>query len=419
MSDVARVSIFGAGKLGSCLAAILAANKTQVIACDVDEGTVELLNAGKPPVDETGLEDLMALAHPWLRATTDVPTAIENSDIAFVVVPTPSGRDGRFSNEYVIDVLNLIGASLRRDTRPWFTVVIVSTVMPGAMRGPLTAALEESSGRQVGINVGLAYNPAFIALGSVISDFVRPDMVLIGTDDLPTAHSVRRVLARVVQEEPTWLQLSLIDAEIAKLTINAALVIKVGLANTVAELCESMPGADARQVLRAVGADSRIGPKYLQPGGHAAGPCLPRDCLAWWQAAADVDVKAPLIQAAHHVNKHQAQRIATKVAKEGRVAILGTAYKPLTSVTDQSLGLLIANQLNEWEIPVETFDPVARSPLPTWQGTAQELVDWADTVIVTTAWSEFAGLDYGAKRVIDVWGILPFEDNIERIGVGE
>lgn len=405
------VAVVGAGKLGAPLAAILAANKDHVFLVDVNDDTVELINRAEAPVVEPGLEHLLELAHPWLRATTSMDRAVEESDLAFVVVPTPSDATGRFTNVFVLEAVERIGAALTKTDKPWYTVVVVSTVMPGSMRGPIREALEATSGRICGIDVGLAYNPAFIALGSVIHDFQHPDMVLIGADDPVSARNVKKVLAPVV-ETNTWHELCSIDAEIAKISLNLGLVTKISYANTIAEYCENIDGADARAVLRVVGSDSRIGPKFLQPGGPAGGPCLPRDAMAWYFAAQEAGVDAPLVQAVHEVNRRQALRIAGRAIDDKRVGILGLTYKPNTPVTDDALGGELVKILSEWDVAVETFDPLAQCSMQS----AQELVEWANTIIVATACSEFAGIDYGDARVIDVWGILPPEDNIERIG---
>lgn len=274
-----KVSVHGAGKLGACVAAVFAANKMTTTVVDVEQSTVDKLNAGEAPVHEPGLAELLELGHPWLRATTDTAAAVEDSDIAFVIVPTPSNAGGRFSNHHVIEVVESIGRALKDSPKPWYTVAIVSTVMPGSIRGPIREALEEASGRNNGITVSLCYNPTLIALGTVIQNFTHPDLVLIGADDEIGPHDIRRALAPVVHVDAAWHEMSSIDAEIAKLSLNAFLVTKISFANQIGELCEAIPGADGRAVTRAIACDSRIGAKLLQPGPPAGGPCVPTGTL--------------------------------------------------------------------------------------------------------------------------------------------
>jgi UDPglucose 6-dehydrogenase len=409
--------ICGAGRLGAPLAAILAANKTHVTVVDIDERTVNLLNQGKAPVEETGLDELLELAHPWLRATTDINQAVADTDIALVVVPTPSDSTGRFSNRHVIEAVEQIGRALalRTDEPDFFTLVVVSTVMPGSIRGPITDAFEAASGRTRGIDCSVVFSPAFIALGSVIRDFTHPDVVLIGADDEIGPRYLRRLLTKVIENEPAWHTLSSVDAEIAKLSLNCSVVAKIALANTIGEFCESVPGADAHAVTRAVGSDSRIGSRYFQVGAGAGGACFPRDLVAFVAAAEEMGVDVPLMKAVHEVNERQALRIAGKVVDDKRVGILGLTFKPNTPVTEASLGVKLVEILTEWDVAVETFDPAAGGTMKS----AADVVEWADAVVVATPWSEFAGLDYGDTRVIDVWSVLPPEENIERIGVSE
>lgn len=414
-----RCAVVGAGRLGACIAAVLAANKQHVTAIDINQETVDAINAGRAPVQETGLDALMELAHPWLRATTSFDDITRDgklgSSITFVVVPTPSERDsGRFSNVYLIDAVRSIGTALR-NSDDYHCVVIVSTVMPGSTRGPIARALEETSGREVGVDVGLAFVPAFIALGSVIHDFTHPDLVLIGADDDVTNFSVRAALQPVIQTEPPWHTMSSIDAEITKLSLNCMVVTKIAMANMIGDLCEAIPGADSRAVTRAVGSDSRIGSKYFSVGGWAGGPCFPRDAVALAACADEYAVEVPIIKAVHETNRQRALHLAGRVVGDKRVGILGTAYKPDTAVDEKSLGAELALILDDWDVPTMTYDPAAPSSCPS----AEELVEWADTIVVATAWPQFAGIDYGLKRVVDVWGILPPEDNIEIVGVSQ
>lgn len=410
------------GKLGACYATVLAAHGHEVVGVDRDASVVEKINNGVAPVDESHLDDWLLHAEDTLRATTDMHDAVAHSTIAFVVVPTPSDSTGGFTNRFVVSAVQEIGLALRQigDELPHYTVAVVSTVMPGSVRGDIQRALEQASQRECGIDVSLAYCPSFIALGSVIHDLMYPDLVLIGCDDDAGGHIVERVLAPVIASEPVIHHASTVDAEVAKLGVNCALVMKVGLSNTFAELCEAIPGADARAVCRIVGSDSRIGFKYLSPGGSAGGPCLPRDATAYLAAAEEWGVEAPLMKGVAKANARQTVRIAGKVRDEKRVAVLGLSYKPDTGVTEASLGCNLVRQLTEWGVEVGVWDPVAQADVP--NGTivctsARDAVQWASAVVVATAWPEFAGIDYLNKRVVDVWGILPPEDNIERIGV--
>lgn len=406
------ICVVGLGRLGAPLAAVLAGNKHHVIGVDVEPSVVEAVNAGKAPVQETGLGELMEWAHPWLRATTDMAEAVTASSMAFVVVPTPSNSGGQFSIHHVLNAVSEIGTALRDSDKPSYTVVIVSTVMPGATRGPIRQALEQTSQRSCGIDCSIVFAPAFIALGSVIHDFTHPDLILIGCDDDFGGRDVRRALLPILQTEPAWHELCTVDAELAKIALNAYVVTKVSYANMMAELCEHVPGASAQAVLRAVGSDSRIGNKYFLPGAPVGGECFPRDTVALAAFAEEVGAEVPLVKAAHLVNDRQVLRIAAKVVDEKRVGVLGLTYKTDTPITTASLGTRLLDLFEDWDIAAQGYDPM----MPGIAASAKDLVEWSTAVIVATPWPEFAGVDYGDRRVIDVWGILPPEDNIERVG---
>lgn len=415
-----RISIFGLGKLGAVLAAVTASRGFDVIGMDLDERVVGEVNAGRPPVTETGLAALMRDAHFRLRATTRVADAVDSSDIAFIIVPTPSRNAGGFDVSYVLDVVSGIGAALRDDERDWFTVVVCSTVMPGSTAGEIRATLEASSGRTVGHDLGLCYSPEFIALGSVIHDMTHPDLVLLGADDARSRADLRSVLEKLVDTDPAWHELSIVDAEIAKIAINTYVTMKISYANTLAEICERIPGADAELVAAAVGADSRIGPKYLNPGGAFGGPCFPRDNAAFGSLASSVGLSAPLAAATDEVNLRQAERLADDLKHLDRVSVLGLSYKPQTNITERSFALDLCELLQHAGVVVTAYDPVVRSPAVPTLGfvvpSAEEAIQASDHVVVATAWPEFASLDFYGKQVVDVWGIVPAGPNVKRIG---
>src|SRR5690348_18389900 len=173
------LSVFGLGKLGAPLAAVLASKGHQVIGYDPVPAVVAAVESGRAPVDETGLQALMDRSSARIAATHDAAEAVRRSAITYVIVPTPSDAGGSFTNHYVLDAVERIGRALRTKVA-YHVVVVTSTVMPGSMDGPIREALERTSGRTVGADVGLCYSPEFIALGSVVHDMLNPDVVLIG-----------------------------------------------------------------------------------------------------------------------------------------------------------------------------------------------------------------------------------------------
>lgn len=403
-----KVAVIGLGKLGACVAAVLAESGHLVVGVDVNGRAVELLDRRQSPVDETGLDRLLKDIDPHLlHATTSYDDAVAMTDLALIVVPTPTDPNtGMFDPRYVVDVMHELGGALRSHQRP-YTVVVSSTVMPGAMTEEIIPELEAAYGDLVGEDLHVAYNPLFIALGSVINDLRHPDFVLIGAHDKRAAGTVAELSSTYQRGAPAHV-MSLVEAELTKLSVNVYLSMKIAAANTVAAFSRRL-GADPRVVLRAVGADSRIGVKYLQPGGPAGGPCLARDLRAIDALADQVRVPAALaaatIEAGDEVVADIVSRAVVAVPKQGTVAVLGLSYKPGTAVTDDSLAVRLLAPLRRADLDLSVHDPAARIDLPgIWQtDSAQAAVDSASAVIIACPHPEYATLEFGSRTVIDPW----------------
>lgn len=403
-----RIAVIGLGKLGAPLAAVLASVGHTVIGIDRNPAIVQALNAGSTPFAEPGLPGRLAMAKGRLCATTDYGAAIPQTELSFVIVPTPSTADGSFSNEFVLDAVHRIGAALRTTDR-YHVVNITSTVMPGSTGGEIRQALEGASGRKVGETLGLTYNPEFIALGTVIRDLLHPDMVLIGESDPRAGDVLAAAYARTVPADTPVQRMNWVCAELTKLAVNTFVTTKISYANMLAELCESLPGADAAIVTRALGQDSRIGGKYLKPALGYGGPCFPRDNLALAALARSLGTAADIAEATDSINRRQAARVVSLVARLAphptTIAILGLAYKPDTAVTDESQGLLIAAALAEAGHSILLCDPLA---LPDATIPPQAAIEAATLIIIATPDPSFATLDYPADKIIlDCWRILP------------
>jgi len=416
------LAVIGLGKLGCPLAAVLASRGHRVVGIDLDPEAVAALNQGRAPVQEPGLQERLAMAEDRLRATTDF-AAVAATDLSFVIVPTPSGPDGTFSNRFVLDAVRRIGTALRGSAR-YHVVNITSTVMPGSTGGEIRAALEQASGLIVGIDVGLTYNPEFIALGSVVRDLLQPDMVLIGESDPRAGDVLEAAYARTVRVGTPVQRMNWVCAELTKIAINTYVTTKISYANMIAELCDRLPGADADTVTTALGRDSRIGPKYLKSALGYGGPCFPRDNIALAALARALGTSADVAEATDAVNRRQVARIAALVARLAptatRVAVLGLSYKPDTPVVEQSQGLMIARALAEAGHAVLVADPLALDAAiaalgaaATPMDTPEEAVAAADIVVIATPDRAFALLPpacfAGGKTVIDCWRILPPE----------
>jgi UDPglucose 6-dehydrogenase len=416
------VAVVGLGKLGAPLAAVLASKGNDVVGVDVDPEAVRLLEAGRAPVEEPGLQELVTAALSRLTASTD-PTDVAGCEVVIMLVPTPSDGRGGFSNTFLLDALRQIGPTLGQ-SGAYPVVVVASTVMPGSCDGEVRQALEETSGLQVGVSVGLCYSPEFIALGNVIRDMLEPDMVLIGESDARAGDRLQQLYSGVVENEPPFRRMSLVNAELTKIAVNTYVTMKISYANTLADMCERLPGADVEPVTEALGLDSRIGGKYLRGAIAYGGPCFPRDNKAFALLARDLGTEAPLAEATDTINEAQGMRLARIVRShlhaDDAVGILGLSYKPDTAVAEESPGVALAEILADGdEREVNVFDPRATAAASRLAGrvrtcsSATELLERSDVVVITTPWKEFASLavDRLGKRqrrpvVIDCWRVL-------------
>lgn len=417
------VSIVGLGKIGTCMAACMANKGMRVIGVDVDPGAVSRLNQGSVSRVEPGLEPLIRNNRSRIRATSDCGQAVRDSEMTFVIVPTPSRQDGAFSLDHVLRAMREIGSALRKENR-YHLVTLTSTVLPGATGGEIVAALEDASGKRCGRDIGVCYNPEFIALGSVIHDLMNPDFVLIGEHDAAAGERLERWYDDFCDHRPPVKRMSLASAELTKLALNTFVTTKITFANMLTEICERLPTADIDDVTSALGLDSRIGHRYLKGALGYGGPCFPRDNRALMHLASTVGCAADVANATDRFNTDSTTRRAAMIHASlppGRViGVVGTAYKPDTVVVEQSQGLLLARHLAESGRPVVVYDPdaldatrQALGDLVRYASTLRECIDQSDAILIASPCREFKDLGEAsfprrADRfvVFDPWRLL-------------
>jgi UDPglucose 6-dehydrogenase len=435
----ASVSVIGLGKLGAPMVAAIAARGVLAIGVDSDAAKVEVLGQGLPPVFEPRLAETLVLAQGRLTATQSVEDAVRDSDITFIVVATPADKDGSFSLRYVLPVCKAIGRTLA-SKREYHIVALTSTVMPGSTGGAVREALEKASRKRVGTDFGLCYSPEFIALGSVIRDFLNPDLLLIGQSDERAGAVLESLYRTVCENHAPVARMSLVNAEIAKLAVNTYVTTKISFANMLARLCEKVPGASVDVVTGAIGLDSRIGGKYLKGAISYGGPCFPRDNVALIALADRIGASSELPRATHEFNHAQIQHLADTVEQHlGRgeaVGILGLTYKPNTDVTEEAAGLLLAQELAKRKIRTVAFDPEGHARAASSFGdgvrlaaSAEDCIGQSDVVVLATPWPEFLAIPRECwdrngslpRVVIDCWRVLKHLESaagIRYLGLG-
>jgi UDPglucose 6-dehydrogenase len=416
-------SIVGLGKLGASMAAAIASRGFDVIGVDVDRAAVDAVNAGRAPVRETGLDDLIAANRARLRATGNCADAVLASQITFVIVPTPSDRSGAFSLEYAAAAFTEIGAALARKS-DYHLVVLTSTVLPGATRHGLQPILEARSGRRCGADFGLCYSPEFIALGTVIRDFLNPDFTLVGESDTRAGDLLEAAYREILPGTPPCRRMSIENAELAKISLNAYVTTKIAFANMLADLCERIPGGDVDVVSGALGLDARIGRKYLTGALGYGGPCFPRDNEALAFMARALGTRADLAETTDRTNRSLAaalvDRLGLAIARGTTVAVLGVAYKPQSHVIEESQGIALAQELAACGARVLVHDPLAREQAAAALqdqcvvlDSVQACLDQAAIAIVTTPDPVYAALEASqftaagrSITVVDCWRVL-------------
>jgi UDPglucose 6-dehydrogenase len=424
-----RISVVGLGKLGSPLVAVLASKGYQVVGIDTNPHLVDEINKHLAPVEEPLMQELLTKHKAQISATTDWK-AVAETDMTTIIVPTPSGADGAFRNDHVLSVVDEVGRVLARKSG-YHLVVVHSTTMPGSVGGPIRQRLERASGRKLGPELGLCYNPEFIALGDVINGLLHPDFVLIGESDKKAGGILEGLYRRVVGLDANIARMNFINAELTKISVNTYVTMKISFANTLGEICDRLEGADAAVVAEAIGRDSRIGAKYLKPAVGYGGPCFPRDTIAFGRVAHLVGGSAELALSTDKINRRQVSRlteIVSDMISVGRTtAVLGLSYKPMTPVIEESQGILLAKSLKNAGYEVVAHDPMASGPAKTVLGdaarlfpTVREALAHADLAVIATPWPEYAEISPDliangrTQFIIDCWHQLAPESFSER-----
>lgn len=420
-----RISVVGLGKLGLCLAACFAEKGFTTIGVDIEERVVNLVNQGITPWYEPGLADLIDKHHgEGLHATRSHQEAIEVTDITFILVATPSNPDGSFSNRFVESALRSLAIALRESKKDSHLFVISSTVMPGSTTASFIPTIEEYSGRTLNHGFSVCYTPDFVALGNVIKGFLHPDIVLIGESIKTAGDIVEAIFQKMCENQPAISRMEIINAEIAKVCLNVYITTKISFANSIANLCEQIPGANVDAVTKAIGMDRRISPYYFQGGLSYGGVCFPRDTRAYKMLAAEWGVQAELIHATEKVNQFQDRHLAELVLRElarlhnKTVAILGLAFTPHTSVVKESPALKLITELIKHDIRIIVHDPYAIDETRAVFGSSIEYahsistcIEQVGLIVVMLRISEFRqGIEASTftqpTTIIDCWRIL-------------
>ena len=429
-----NISVIGLGKLGSSMAAAYASKGHKVIGVDLNQAYVDAVNKAQAPVLETDLQKYITENKERLSASTDYKTAISQSDITFIIVPTPSQEDGVFSVKFAQSAAKEIGEALK-GKNSFHLVVLTSTVLPQDCQTQIIPLIEQHSGKKLDKDFGFCYSPEFIALGSVIRDLLNPDFFLIGESE-KNSGDILEAFYKTINSAAPVKRMSISSAELTKISLNHFLTMKITYANMLGEVAENIPGANIEDIVGAIGQDKRIGSKYLKSGLGFGGPCFPRDNRAFAAMAQNRGIKVPYAQATDSYNNSIVPRMLAKIKKyanpESKIAIIGLSYKPSTAFAEESQAVAIANKLSETGNKVNVFEPegyfyakpLLASGVVLTQNLAECLKD-CDIIFLSNPGNRLedlkANLGNSKKVIIDPWGqfkVSDFDANINYVPLG-
>lgn len=341
-----RLSVFGLGYVGSVSAACFASMGHRVIGVDVNPSKVEMIQSGRSPIVEAGMDELVAQGNRSgrLHAVTDSTAAVLESDLSFVCVGTPSMRNGKLDLTHIEKVAWEVAAALKQK-KSEHMFILRSTVLPGTTESIVVPILEQGSGRRAGVDFSVVYNPEFMREGSAVADFLQPPYTILGMQD--RAHL--DLLRELYQETPGKVfKTSIRVAEMAKYVSNAFHAVKVTFANEVGTLCKQM-GVDSEAVTEIFTSDTRlnISTAYLSPGFAFGGSCLPKDVRALTYKAKELDVKLPMLESLLPSNAEHVERAVEAVMRAGKrkIAQLGLSFKAGTDDLRESPQVQLVKRL--------------------------------------------------------------------------
>lgn len=422
MTDVA---VIGLGKLGLCMAVALASKGHRVVGVDVVPEWVDKINGGGCPVNEPGLGGLLAplVKSRMIRCTTDYREAVKTA-ISFVAVNTPLNPDNTMEMEQIRDSSESLGKALK-GSRGRHIVAVSSTILPTTCDEIIRPILEKRSGKKCGKDFGVVANPVFIALTTVVHDYLRPPFVIIGSYDDASGDVLQKFYSGVCENRPPVVRTTPIMGEVIKFAHNAFMTTKISFINEMADMCARLRGGDGA-VLREffkIGGD-RPG-KFFMTGLGFGGPCFPKDLRTFISFLKSRDIQYGFLQSIHDSNSAHAGRIVDLVESAigriagMRVAFLGLAYKPQTDIVENSFSFDLVERLLKRGAKVVVYDPPAIEAARRVLGkrvaygkNLTETLKGADLCVVATAQDEFKTIAAETFRrhmkqsiLLDVWGL--------------
>jgi UDPglucose 6-dehydrogenase len=398
-----KIAIIGSGYVGLVAGACFAENGNDVVCVDKDPAKIRVLQRGKIPIYEPGLEELVRRnkAEKRLTFTTALARGVRQSQIIFIAVGTPTGEDGSADLQHVLSVAR----ELARAMNGYKVVVNKSTVPVGTV-----VKVREVIRRETTHPFSVVSNPEFLKQGAAIDDFMKPDRVVIGAEDPRASELMKELYSPFTRTGAPIMMMDCASAELCKYAANAMLATRISFMNEVANVCEAV-GANVDQVRHAVASDRRIGPSFLFPGVGYGGSCFPKDVKAMVRFAEDKSYDFQILRAVESVNEAQKRRLVTKMEahfgslKGKRIAIWGLAFKPKTDDMREAPAVPLIQGLLSAGASIHAYDPeampVARKIFGSkihYAESGYSALTGADALAIITEWHEFREPDYARMR---------------------
>ncbi|RLJ08704.1 MAG: UDP-glucose 6-dehydrogenase [Candidatus Aenigmatarchaeota archaeon] len=403
-----RISIIGTGYVGLSTGIGFAYKKNRVTCVDVDKEKVKKIKSGVSPVYEPGLQEgLKRFLGKSFDVTLDLERAVKESEISFICVPTPSLPDGKIDLGFLKQASKDLGKVLRE--KDYHVVVVKSTVVPGTTENLVVPVLEKESGKKAGKGFGVCMNPEFLREGSALKDFLNPDRVVIGEYDKRSGDFLEKLYKNFKTQV---LRTSIKSAELIKYASNSFLAMKISFANEIGNFCKKL-GIDVYEVMKGVGMDFRISPKFLNAGIGFGGSCFPKDVKALVYRIKEEGLKPVLLESVLKLNEEQPMKIIEILKKRVRnlkgknICVLGVAFKPDTDDIREAPSIKIVKKLLKEKANVRVYDPKAMEnfrrifPRIEYSDSARKALNGADACLILTEWNEFKNLnkkDFSSMR---------------------
>ena len=401
-----KVTVIGTGYVGLVTGACLADMGNEVFCLDVDAAKVKRLEAGEIPIYEPGLEPIVKRNHAAGRLvfSTDVAASVAHGELQLISVGTPPGEDGSADLQHVLAAARAIG----RHMTGYRVVADKSTVPVGTADKVKAAIADELKKRGVDVPFSVVSNPEFLKEGAAVEDFMRPDRIVVGSEDERATKLLRALYAPFQRNHDRLMVMGVRSAELAKYAANAMLATRISFMNELANLAEAL-GGDIEEVRRAIGSDPRIGTHFLYPGAGFGGSCFPKDVKALIHTAEEAGRPLRVMAAVEAANEAQKHVLGAKIQarlgkdlKGRRIALWGLAFKPNTDDMREAPSLTLIEDLAAAGAVISAYDPVARvaHPAVTQVGSARAALEGSDALAIVTEWAEFRSPDFAAVKAL-------------------